>query len=85
MPAWIADIQGIVDVRAGATTVDRRKILEVPAGQAETSVDAVVLFPDAPVGVTGDATPATVAELKQSVDSIIRALEALGLATDSRS
>jgi hypothetical protein len=85
MPAWIADIQGLVDVRSGDTTVDRRHILQVPEGQAEPSDDAVVLFPDAPVGVTGDATPATVAELQQSVDSIIRALAALGLVTDARS
>lgn len=84
MPAWVLEIQGLVDVRAGATTVDRRHVLQVPEGQAEPNQDAVVLFPDAPVGVTGDATPATVSELKQSVDSIIRALEALGLVTDAR-
>ena len=85
MPAWISQIQGITEVRFGDTAVDRTHVLTFPEGSGENIGDATVIFPDAPVGVTGDATPATVAELKQTVDSILRALVALGLATDSRS
>jgi len=77
MPSWIQDIQGIVDVRAGATTIDRRKILQVPADQAEAGTDSVVLFPDAPVSIGGTTT-------QGQLDSIIEALVALGLATDDR-
>jgi len=85
MPAWISQIQGVTEVRFGDTAVDRTHVLTFPAGAGENVGDATVICPDAPVGVTGDATPATVAELKQSVDSIIRALAALGLAVDARS
>jgi len=84
MPGWITQIQGITEVRFGDTAVDRTHVLTFPAGAGENVDDATVIFPDAPVGVTGDATPSTVAELKQSVDSIIAALVALGLVTDSR-
>ena len=85
MPAWISEIQGITEVRFGDTAVDRKHILTFPAGSGENGGDETVVFPDAPIGVTGDSTPATVAELKQSVDSIIAALVALGLVTDARS
>jgi hypothetical protein len=77
MPNWISDLQGLVDVRAGATTIDRRKILQVPADQAEASADAVVLFPDAPVSIGGTTT-------QGQLDSIVAALVTLGLATDDR-
>jgi hypothetical protein len=84
MPSWIAEIQGVTEIKFGATAEDRKHILTFPAGSGGNVGDETAVFPNAPVSITGDATPATVAELKQAVDSIIAALVALGLATDNR-
>ena len=77
MPNWVADIQGITEVRFGDTAVDRKHVIEFPEGAGENTDDATRIFPDAPVSIGG-----TTAQLQ--IDSIVAALVALGLATDDR-
>lgn len=88
--SWIEDIQGVTTILdENGDPVERRKTVQLIGADVaddgtKTVVDITRGAGAAPESITGDATPATVAELKQAVDSIIAALVARGIATDDR-
>jgi hypothetical protein len=77
MPSWIADIQGVTEIKFGATAEDRKHILTFPAGAGGNDGDETKVFPDAPYSIGGTDTAST-------LEDVIAALVALGLATDDR-
>lgn len=87
---WLLNLRGVVNVldEDGEPVETRQTIQFVGADVADdgekTVVDITRGAGATPESITGDATPATVAELKQAVDSIIAALVARGIATDDR-
>lgn len=88
--SWIEDIQGVTTILGeNGDPVERRKTVQVIGADVaddgtKTVIDITRGAGATPESITGDATPATVAELKQAVDSIIAALVARGIATDDR-
>jgi hypothetical protein len=88
--SWIEDVQGVTTIldEAGDPVQRRKTVQFIGADVADdgekTVVDITRGEGATPEVITGDATPATVAELKQAVDSIIAALVARGIATDGR-
>jgi hypothetical protein len=88
--SWIEELQGLKTVLDEAgDPVERRQTIQfigadVTDDGEKTVVDITRTGAATPESITGDATPATVAELKQAVDSIIAALVARGIATDDR-
>lgn len=88
--SWILEIQGITTILDEAgDPVEQRKVVQVIGADVaddgeKTVIDITRGAGVTPESITGDATPATVAELKQAVDSIIAALVARGIATDDR-
>jgi len=88
--SWIEDIQGLTTVLdENDAPVQRRSVIKfegatVADDGTKTVVSVVGGGGAGTQSITGDATPTTVAELKQTVDSLVAALVALGLATDNR-
>ena len=75
---WVGNIQGITTIKdADGEDLQRRKALKFKCEVGDDGTVSII-FPSAPVGVTGANDAA-------ALDSLVAALVTLGLITDERS